>query len=216
MPTDIFEFWSQIGPKDRCHPADKEVFRRLGKGGHGFNLRGLPGCFMGPLRSAPVVLLYLSPGRGPDESFTPTKSDVDRAISRRLGNDPLVQKEEHEGAYKWWTSRTKCFGAPSTLSTKIATLNIGAYNAENFKDHGLLAALPSSRVSLSWAQEELFPAAERGERIVICLRATEYWGLQRGESYGKSLFAPEVTRGGHMHNTPMKTKIIAAVRQALN
>ncbi len=67
MPTDIFDFWSQIGPKDRCHPADKEVFRRLGKEGHGFNLRGLPACYMGPLKSAPIVLLYLSPGRGPDE-----------------------------------------------------------------------------------------------------------------------------------------------------
>jgi hypothetical protein len=61
MPTDLFEFWSSIVPSDRIHPADSEVLRRIGDC-HDFNLDCLPSCFMGPLRAAPVVLLFLSPG----------------------------------------------------------------------------------------------------------------------------------------------------------
>ncbi|HWD27324.1 MAG TPA: hypothetical protein VG387_09165 [Rhizomicrobium sp.] len=59
MSTDIFDFWSKVGPDDHVHPADERVFRRLGLEGHGFNHETLPGCFMGRLRSAPVVLLFM-------------------------------------------------------------------------------------------------------------------------------------------------------------
>jgi hypothetical protein len=60
--TDIFEFWSRIKRGERIHPDDKEVFDRMNPERHGFKLDCLPGCFGGPLKTASVVLLYLSPG----------------------------------------------------------------------------------------------------------------------------------------------------------
>ena len=78
----------------------------------------------------------------------------------------------------------------------------------------MLAALPSSRVCLNWAQSVLFPQAEQGERAVVCLRKAEYWGLKRGEKYG-SLFAPEVTRRGDMNLLPRRQDVVEAIIQAL-
>jgi len=43
-------------------------------------------------------------------------------------------------------------------------LNIGAYHSTAFADYQLLAALPSCRVSLDWAQGVLFPQAVKGDR----------------------------------------------------
>jgi len=70
-------------------------------------------------------------------------------------------------------------------------------------------------MSLDWAQTVLFPEAEAGKRVVICLRAAEFWGLGRGQKYGASLFSPAVTRGGHMLNGPMKDEVIEATRRAV-
>jgi hypothetical protein len=68
-------------------------------------------------------------------------------------------------------------------------------------------ALPSSRVSLAWAQEKLFPEAEAGKRIVICMRSATYWGLETGRKYKGTLFAPPANRGGHLLNGPTKKKL---------
>ncbi|MCP1849402.1 MULTISPECIES: hypothetical protein [unclassified Bradyrhizobium] len=59
--TDIFKFWSKIGKAETIHPLDRPIFDRLNHS-HGFDLRCLPCNFGGKLRTAPVVLLYLSPG----------------------------------------------------------------------------------------------------------------------------------------------------------
>lgn len=211
-PPDIFEFWSAVPPGANIHPADEAVFARVHD--HGFDLKLLPGCFMGPLRSAPIVLLFLSPGRGDDDQQKPDL--LDWHTRTRNGLEPLVSASVHAGAHRWWTERTALFGKPHELVNKVAILNIGAYHSKNFKDHGLLAALPSSRVSLSWAQTTLFPAAERGERVVVCLRAARYWGLEAGRNdYAGTLFAPNVTRGGHMHKSE-RTPILSAVQRALS
>jgi hypothetical protein len=210
VATDIFDFWSLIGATERIHPADIEVFSRVKN--HSFDLNLLPACFMGPLRSASIVLLYLSPGRGPGD--TVTEALVDWHVRTRLGDAPLPSREEHQGVYRWWVSRTKCFRIPSDdLRNRVAVLNIGAYHSETFADYAMLAALPSSRVSLDWAQRVLFPEAIAGKRLVVCLRAAEYWGLQRGRKYGEGLFAPDVTRGGHMRNDPTRGEIIAAAQR---
>lgn len=217
--TDIFDFWSQIGPTQCIHPSDENVFHRLGLDGHGFNHKTLPACFMGPLRTASVVLLFMSPGLSPqDEDLAKNKETQEYYVRRRQGNEPLPDVRT-PGA-KWWTERTKCFETDeintARIALNLAVLNIGAYHSKEMKDPELLAALPSSRVCLDWAQSVLFPAAEIGERVVVCLRAAKFWGLRSGTKYSGTLFAPPVTRGGHMIQGPTRDKVIEAVRAALS
>src|SRR5712691_10488432 len=53
----------------------------------------------------------------------------------------------------------------------------------DIRSFAALLCLPSSRVSLGWAQDVLFPDAEAGKRIVICMRSAAYWGLEQGQKY---------------------------------
>ena len=206
--TDIFSFWAVVRRSDRVHAADRDVFARVKN--HGFDLKCLPGCFGGKLRTAPVVLLYLSPGWSKQDRIEAKSKKVqDYYMHRRGGHEPF--RTEGAGT-KWVKSRTKCFGDWDRIGSKIAILNIGAYHSKSFTDAPLLAALPSSRVSIEWAQEVLFPQAMAGKRVVICLRAARFWGLEVGRQYGRSLFAPHVTRAGHMMHGAMRGRIIEAVK----
>lgn len=144
--TDIFDFWTQIGPVETIHPADRQVFQRLGLGGHGFNHKTLPGCFAGPLRTAPVVLLYMSPGYDPDDEVQAKSPEAqNHYMETRKGHQPLPDVTTPAG--QWWAARTKCFEMDrATIASHVAILNIGAYHSVEMNDPELLAALPSSRV----------------------------------------------------------------------
>ena len=223
MPVDIFEFWSQAGPQDTQHPQDREVFSRLKnrkKNAHRFNLHCLPYCFVGPLRTAPVVLLYLSLGFTEfDLKQARTSKGRDWVMKSRAGNQSLPGPDDHRAAWKWWSSHTSAFGNWEEMRDKVAVLDIGAYHSSKFLDWGLLAALPSSRVSIEWAQTVLFPQAIAGERTVICLRSPKYWGLDDGKAgrkYPIGLFAPRVQQRGHMiRKYPLRQQIIDSVRARL-
>ena len=213
MGTDIFEFWSQIKPSETVHPDDRDVLSRVR---NGFDLSCLPACFMGPLRSAPVVLLYLSPGLSKQDYVdAKSKRGRQRYVSQRGGRALLPDMNEHTKAWRWWSSRCKHFGSNELLRGKVAVLNIGAYHSKSFHDWGLLAALPSSRISIQWAQNVLFPQATAGKRVVVCLRAARFWGLQEGKKYGRALFVPFVTRGGHMKKGKLRDEVIQAVRRKM-
>ena len=205
MPTGKFQ-----------HPADLPVLERMQK--HGFSRDCLPGPFAGPLRTAPVVLLFLSPGLD-DNDPDHCASELGQIYyaEQRTGRHNLPTKSEHEAAYKWIKKIVRQFGITyEQASSKVATLNIGAYKSRKFKDWGMLAALPSSRVTLDWAQSVLFPEAEAGKRVVICLRSPRYWGLEAGTARG-SLFAPNCLRTAIMRqketsDRELRERVAAAVK----
>jgi hypothetical protein len=115
----------------------------------------------------------------------------------------------------WWVSRTKCFNVdPEVLREKMAVLEICPYHSKAFKDHRLLAELPSCQASIRWAQDVLFPQARSRKRVVICLRAAKRWGLTPGTKHG-TLFAPLTNRSGHMVRGDYRDKAIRAVQKIL-
>ena len=66
----------------------------------------------------------------------------------------------------------------------------------------------------------LFPQAEKGERVVVCLRSAGYWGLflgkeRKGQAFGKGLFVPACTPDGTMHHGPLRARFGEAVRSAV-
>lgn len=210
--SEYFDFWSKIGPADHVHPADRAWFAR--NPNHGFDLRGLPGCFMGPLKTAAVVLLYLSPGA---DDGSDAECDVNRQRQSRMrtGNEPLPSYTDNETTWKWWKSRTDCFREDwEFLRSRVAFLNIAAYHSVNVKNTALLLTLPSSNVTLHWAKHVLFPQAVAGDRAVVCMRSQKLWGLGSGRT-GQSLFAPAVTRGGHMHHGLAREEVISAISERL-
>ncbi len=195
------------------HPADAHVFRRLGQN-HSFKLDCRPGPYGGPLKDAKVVLLFLSPGLDAgDAVHGASPAGKKYYVDQRSGVAKLPSTTQHEAAQRWLAKVIKQFGLNyEEARSTVATLNIGAYKSTSFPDWHMLAALPSSRASLDWAQSVLFPQAEQGERVVVCLRSADYWGLGIGEPIGASLFRPQCTRGGFMYRDEMRDRISAAVR----
>ena len=217
MTNDIFDFWSVMKPGELIHPADNEALERLD---HHFDLRCLPGCFAGPLRTAPVVLLYLAPGWAPEGLTRATEENAILQYARTWqGNEPLPGPGDPSNPYPGWVWRTritKIFAPWQELQTRLAILNIAPYQSPGtFKDYKALRVLPSCRVTLEWAHSVLFPQAKRGERIVVCMRSAKHWGLQRGTQSGQ-LYAPATARSGHMEHGPMREEIVAAIRKAIS
>lgn len=213
--TDIFDFWAECPPDARQHPQDAPVFARAGD--MGFDLRCLPSNVWGPLRTAKLVLLFLSPGFDEsDVAYADKPSSHALFARRRQGIAALDGPSEHPAAWKWLRSRLRAFSrTPVELRDKVAILNIGAYHSKTFKDTHALMALPSSRAAIGWAQSVLFPEAERGERVVVCLRKSRAWGLRKGQIYPGTLYAPHVNAAGYMAKGPHRKAIIRAARKAM-
>jgi hypothetical protein len=211
---DIFDFWAGLPGSAHFHPADKDV---LDQNTHHFDLQCLVGPYRGPLRTAPVVLLFLSPGLDSSDKDHAKTAAAQRYYARmRTGNCQLPTLIEHESAWRWTDGVLKQFRLDhDAVRSKIAFLNICAYKSKNFDDFHMLAALPSSRVCLDWAQTALFPQAISNERVVVCLRSPKFWGLGTGLRRGR-LFAPPCNRGGRMLlEGHAREETIAAVHQAL-
>ena len=213
MDESLFEFWEGVSPGTKVHPKDQAVLETRGK--HNLKLECLPNPFYGPLRTAPIVLLYLNPGF--------TQQDLDEAESvegrqfywwQRQGNEPLRSQINLEKK-SWWVSRTKRFGIdPENLRHKLAVLELCAYHSKTFKDGSLLPTLPSSQIALSWATSHLFAQARLRERVVICLRSARHWGLTIGNHEGW-LFVPQVTRSGYMFKNENRNAIVEAAQEVL-
>jgi hypothetical protein len=92
MRTDLFEFWADVPGDARQHPADATVLSRTR---HQFELDCLPNQFFGPLRSARVVFLFLSPGFR-DDNVIRAESECGQALYKRqrTGCAPLPSEAE--------------------------------------------------------------------------------------------------------------------------
>lgn len=212
MSKDIFQFWSEISEDAFEHPRDRSVLRRVE---HKLAHDCLPQAYRGCLRTSAVVLLFLSPGLDPgDPEHCSTEEGKRYYASQRSGDCPLPKEKAHPSAYKWLTKIIRQFDISyEQACTTVATLNIGAYKSKSFNDWPMLAALPSSRVALDWVQSVLFPEAEEGNRVVVCLRSPKYWGLG-GEPRG-SLFAPPCGRNAFMIHGKMRERVKIAVKDAV-
>jgi len=213
MDESLFKFWEGVSPSTKVHPKDEAFFEEYGK--HNLNLECLPNPFYGPLRTAPIVLLYLNPGFS-QQDLNEAESEEGRQFywRQRQGNEPLRSQVKLEKK-SWWVSRTKRFGVdPEYLRHKLAVLELCAYHSKTFTDGWLLPKLPSSRIALSWATSNLFAEARSQKRVVICLRSAKHWGLTTGNHEGW-LFVPQVTRSGYMFNNENRNCVVEAAKEAL-
>jgi hypothetical protein len=213
MDESLFKFWEGVSPATKVHPEDEAVFQTNGK--HNLNLECLPNPFYGPLRTAPIVLLYLNPGLS-QQDLSEAESEEGREFywRQRQGNEPLRSQIKLEKK-SWWVSRTKRFGIdPEYLRHKLAVIELCAYHSKTFTDGSLLPKLPSSRIALSWATSNLFAQARSQKRVVICLRSAKHWGLTIGNHEGW-LFVPKVTRSGYMFKNENRNAVVEAAKEAL-
>ena len=216
VTTEVFlRFWAKAIPSLQIHPGDAMAL----KGNrHTLALDTLVGPFMGPVRTAPVILLTLNGGFSGverDEAKTPAVREL---MARNLrGDAPLPTFATNPAGRKWTESRLAQFGLSyAVASLKVAFVNLIPYRSrEGAKDLHMIKRLESARLVRAWAHDTLFREAEAGKRVVVCLRSAGAWGLESDTQRGLSLFTPRFTRAGFMLHGPMREKVSFAVQRTV-
>src|SRR5262245_10203036 len=95
---DLLEFWAKCANL-HIHPDDEPA---LQESDHEFRLDALVGPWMGPIRTAPVVLLTLNPGFSGVEMAEAKDPAVREAMACNLGGEaPLPTFATNPGGRKW-------------------------------------------------------------------------------------------------------------------
>ncbi|WP_428246275.1 hypothetical protein [Ferrovibrio sp.] len=211
----IFEMWnrpaSDFQAGDRyIHPADKadveEIFDY-----HRPYLNTFPAPFWGPLRTAKLVLAYAGPGNtenDEDDDRTQAANPVWRnaRCASFDGVTPFDAGLHHGRALRWFKSRArKVLGEddPNSLdkfADQIAFAELTAYRGPETKWREV-AFLPTTQAMRTWARTVLFPEAEERKRVVLIMRAHQWWGVRKTPAWGRGhLYAPETNRSGFLVN----------------
>ncbi len=144
MAVDLFDFWSGVPGDAHWHPEDERVLARVP---HRFKTECLPNPFFGPLRTAPVVFLFLSPGFRPEDlEHARCEKGQDYYKRQRTGDAPLPGKADYEPTWRWWKRKIGKLGIDlEEARCHVAFLNINAYKSKSFTGYHMLARLPSCR-----------------------------------------------------------------------
>jgi hypothetical protein len=214
----FLDFWARAIPSLKIHPDDAAT---LNGNHHQLALDTLIGPWMGPLRTAPVVLLTLNGGiadGGAVERYEATLATSREWTARNLRGDlSLPNFATNPAGRKWTEGKLAQFGLSyETAASKVAFVNLIPYRSrEGAKDMRMADRLPSSRLVKAWARDTLFPEAEAGKRVVVCLRSARPWGLDpTTPRRGQALFTPEVTRSGFIIHAE-RGEIGVVVREAV-
>lgn len=195
------------GTPQFVHPADLELVDELFDR-HRATLCTFPSPFLGPLKTAKVVLAYAGPG-DTDEGEANDRTDaldrkwVDQRLASFDGETPIDPVMLHGAAWNWMESRlASVLGeSPGTclnrFKSSVALVDLTAYRGRNVT-WAELAFLETTQAMRAWARRVLFAEARREERVVIVMRAHVWWGL-KPPSWSKGLlFCPAVNRSGYM------------------
>ena len=216
--TDYLAFWSKAIPNLHVHPDDEAALK---SNPHEFALDTLVGPWMGPIRTAPVVILMLNggmAGNGEEARAAQMPTARESMAHNLTGDAPLPNWEGigNPAGREWTTRRLNQFGVSyKAASDKVAVVNLIPYRSkEGAKDIRMADRLESCRVLRSWMHYTIFKEAEAGKRVVICMRSHRHWGLERGTNRGVSLFSPVCNRAGFtLHDE--RAPIGQAVRRAV-
>lgn len=178
MVSSIVAFWRECD--SMVHPADAEL---LSSKPSIFNLDYPPPAYVGDIDNARVVLL--NGNGGYDSVMTPAEYPDTAARSRainRLHYPGPIEPSEVSPYY------AACNYAKWLRSGELALVNALPYRSINITTEvrQVARSLPSSMRHKRWLTDEVFPDAQKGNRLVIAHRYA-LWGGQ-GHQYGRSAF----------------------------
>jgi len=161
-------------PQDRPHI---EAFNRSVAATYRLAKGLLPEPFLGP-RTAPLVLLMLSPGLVPAD-YGLHRSSFRTHLRENLGNDPATHAHlglspEFARRRPWWANRLAAVLARGhsreELAARVLSVEFHGYHARSFRPIGV--TLPSQRYGFQIVED----AIDRGATI-ITFRGLDLWEI---------------------------------------
>ena len=208
MESNAFaEFWRQLPPGGKIHPADRPI---LDAEKHSLKFQKLPAFGAGPLATAPVVLCYLN--NRPlyklpacDREFIKNQEEKLKATWGEYLAGIIEGTSEPRPLTEWGRERTKGLKTEletATLKPKLeaATFNIVPYRSSEFKKRTKQLAyyLPSSRMARNYLHDVLLPAAARGERFIVIVWGRVLWGVHPALSHATLSVDTKSKRSGFL------------------
>jgi hypothetical protein len=108
--TDFLNFWAKAIPSLEIHPDDRAA---LAANGHSLALDTLIGPWIGPIRTAPVIILMLNGGLAGngEEARAAQMAEARAGMAHNLtGDAPLPQWAGNPAGLSWTTARLAQFG----------------------------------------------------------------------------------------------------------
>ena len=168
--TDYLAFWSKAIPNLHVHPDDEAALKSTP---HKFALDTLVGPWMGPIRTAPVVILMLNggmAGNGEEARAAQMPTARESMAHNLTGDAPLPNWEGigNPAGREWTTRRLNQFGVSyKAASDKVAFVNLIPYRSkEGAKDIRMADRLESCRVLRSWMHYTRKPRLASGSSSV--------------------------------------------------
>lgn len=187
-PSAFAEFWGQLPPDKKIHPADKPI---LDAEEHIFEFANLPAFGAGPLATAPVVLCYLNNRpiyklNERDRGFiTKQEEELKDTWGRYLAGVVEGDSRSEPRPHTEW-GRKRIARLNPALQEQVAIFNIVPYRSESFrgKKQDIAHHLPSSRMAHNHLHDVLLPAAARGERFIVIVWGPKLWRVRRTQIHG--------------------------------
>lgn len=159
--SSLVEHWRRL--TGTVHPDDIEAFAQ---GSEGFYLDHPPPAYIGAVDTAPVVILMKNGGYDP--VMTPAEFRQPGSVARYLDRLYKPGPVEPTDVSPYYDNLQV---ADHLRSGKVAIVNAVAYRSgRGIEKSPITRTLPSLAVHRRWLVNELLPAAERRERLVIAHR----------------------------------------------
>ena len=182
MESNAFaEFWRQLPPGGKIHPADRPI---LDAEKHSLKFENLPAFGAGPLATAPVVLCYLN--NRPlyelpacDREFIINQEENLKATWGEYLAGIIEDTSDPRPHTEFGKKRTK------GLEPEAAIFNIVPYRSPRFTndDKRLTRVLPSAQMARNYLHDVLLPAAARGERFIVIGWGVKLWGVPKTQAH---------------------------------
>jgi len=197
-PNAFAEFWRQLPPGAKIHPADKPI---LDAKETSLEFGNMPAFGAGPLATASVVLCYLN--NRPISKLSERDRDWIIKQEKELGETwgeylaGVIEgdsRSEPRPLTEWGRDRIKHLNPE--LENTVATFNIVPYRSPSFADkvRRLTPSLPSAQMARNYLHEVLLPDAARGERFVVVGWGPRLWSVPETQAHA-TLFVQLHRRG---------------------
>jgi hypothetical protein len=214
----LLAYWARCTDL-HVHPDDETALR---ENTNAFRLDALIGPWMGPIKTAPVVVLTLNGGFNGAEVEEAKNPVARRWTANNLqGASPLPDFAANPLGRVWTQRILGKFGLSYAHASAVSFVNLIPYRSyAGANDLRMAERLKSARLVRDWARTTLFPEAETGRRVVVCARSVRAWGLDPSvRQRGQSLFVPRFTRRidwmYDQGNGPSREQVTAAVHEAI-
>ncbi len=209
---DISSFEKYVGSTEFGSTSQKKLHLGL-----------VPIPYLGNLKSATIFILMLNPGLGADDFYAEEHNDqyketvISNLCQENLNDEypffALNPAFAWYGGFRYWHKKLRGIArelaiqrelsypeALSTISKKLACLELVPYHSKSFGANSLIKKFASSQAMKEYVHDVLVPQAKREEILIVATRSVKAWELQMLDEKYKNIvvYNSSESRASHL------------------